>query len=276
MPGVGPGAGAGERVEADEGVLRSIGRFASQAAMFLGGGSGQVRRDVENIAAIRRPLPISRLVGVLSPVAEGGTSTVAALLADTLAAQRSDRVLAVDADPAEAELSRRLELATGPAAAGGVELLRADPTADGLRRALGGGQGTGARDFGLVVVDCPGGMASEVSGYVGTTGHAFVVTMPSVEHVAARCLSELDRMPPEGQQLLLQRAVLAICVVQPGDADRIRGLQEELHGRGLAFVVLPYDAHLAETWPVRPDRLRPATRRAALELGARVVELCTR
>lgn len=253
------------------GVLRSIGRFASQAAVYLGGGSGRVRRDVENIEAIRRPLPIRRLVGVLSPVREGGTSTVSALLADTLAAQRQDRVLAVDADPAQAELSRRLELAAGPAASRDAELVRCDPTTQGLRAVLG----TGTRDVGLVIVDCPGGMASEVSAYVGTTGHAFVVSVPSAEHVARLCLNELDAMPHEGQQLLLQRAVFAICVVRPQDAERTGRLEEELRGRGLDSVVLPYDDALAGTWPLRPDQLRPGTRRAAVELGARVIDRCT-
>jgi MinD-like ATPase involved in chromosome partitioning or flagellar assembly len=251
-------------------MLDVLGRFASQAALFLGG-SGQVRQDVDNIAMIRRPLPMTRMVGVLSPIAEGGTSTVAALLADTFAAQRADRVLAVDADPVEAELSRRLELATGPGT-GAAELVRSEPTAAGLRLALDGGQGTGARGYGLVVVDCPGGMSSEVSGYVGTTGHVFAVAVPSVPEAAAYCLNELDAMPPDGQDLLLGKGVLVICVVRPNDDTT--WLEQQLHGRGLRCVVLPYDAHLAEVWPLRPAELRPATRRAVLELGARVVERC--
>jgi hypothetical protein len=252
----------------EDGLLRSIGRFASQAAQTFGG-SGQIRRDVENVAAVRRPLPISRLVGVLSPVAEGGTSTVAALLADTLAAQRADRILVVDADPGEAELTRRLHVPSGQ-----VTLVSAAATVAGVRSALSGDQGTAARNFGLVLVDCPGGMTSEVSAWVGTTGHAFVVSLPSVPEVARHCLAELDRMSPDGQQLLMRRTVFAVCVVRPDDADRTGWLGAELGRRGLRSVVLPYDPELVATAPLRPDRLRPATLRATLALGARVVDLC--
>ena len=230
---------------------------------------GQVRRDVENIATVRRPLPISRLIGVLSPVPEGGTSTVAALLADTLAAQRADRILVVDADPGEAELTRRLHVPSGR-----VELARSAATVAGVRSALGGDQGTAARNFGLVLVDCPGTMTSDVSAWVGTTGHAFVVTLPSVPEVAQHCLAELDRMSGDGQQLLVGRSVFAVCVVRPEDTDQTGWLEEELARRGLRSVVLPYDPELAATVPLRPDRLRPGTLRATLALGARVVELC--
>lgn len=222
---------------------------------------------------IRRSVPITRLVGVLSPVAEGGKSTVAVLLADTFAAQRTDRLLVIDADPDEAELSRRFMLPRGTEKR--VELRRCDATAASFRRTVGGSEGTGARGFGVVLVDCPGGMTSEVSAQVGLTGHAFAVSMPSVDHVADYCLGELDRMPPEGQQLLVERAVVAICVVRPQDSDRVGRVEQEVRDRGLACVVLPYDAHLAETWPMYPERLRPASRRAALALGARVIERCT-
>lgn len=242
--------------------------LARAALLYLGGGSGRVRRDVENLAAVRRPLPISRLIGVLSPVPEGGTSTVTALLADTLAAQRADRILVIDADPGEAELTRRLHVASGR-----VELVTSAATAAGVRSALGGDQGTAARNFGLVLVDCPGTMTSEVSGWVATTAHAFVVTVPSVPEVARHCLGALDRMPADGQQLLVRGAVFTVCVVRPDDTDRIGWLEEELGRRGLRSVVLPYDPELPASVPLRPDRLRPGTLRATLALGAQVIEL---
>jgi hypothetical protein len=53
-------------------------------------------------------------------------------------------------------------------------------------------------------------------------------------------------------------------------------LQSAVSDRSLGYVVLPYDDHLARAWPLRPERLEPATRRAVLELAARLVERATR
>ncbi|MDX6295319.1 MAG: hypothetical protein QOH50_4394, partial [Kribbellaceae bacterium] len=82
------------------GFLRRIGRLAAEAA-YIAGASGRMQRDVENIAIIRRPIGIGRMIGIIGPIPQSGTSTVAALLADALASQRTDIVLAVDAFPRE-------------------------------------------------------------------------------------------------------------------------------------------------------------------------------
>ncbi|MGW6281783.1 hypothetical protein [Kribbella sp. NPDC055071] len=256
-------------------VFRRFRRIASEAA-FLVGASGRMQRDVDNIATIRRPIAIMRRIGVLSPVTNGGTSTVTALLSTMLTAQRSDRVVAVDADPSGAELSRRLELSFGAGAIEGVTLVRSEGNADAVRTTLAEVQGQGARDVGLALVDCPGTMYDEISTELASSGHCTVLVVPSVQHVATYCLSQLDQLTPEGQDVLLTRGVVVINLVENHDPGSVGWLADAFRQRGLDPIVLPYDAHVARSWPLHSEELQAETRRAVLDLAARVVETVTR
>ncbi|MFG1814139.1 MinD/ParA family protein [Kribbella sp. NPDC049174] len=250
-------------------------RIASEAA-YLVGASGRMQRDVDNIAMIRRPIAIMRRVGVLSPVTNGGTSTVTALLATMLAAQRSDRVVAVDADPGGAELSRRLEFSVGAGPIERVTLLRSEGTAEAVRTTLAEAQGQGARDVGLAVVDCPGGLFDEIPAELAGSGHCAVVVVPSVQHVANYCLAQLDQLTPGGQDVLLTRGIVVITMVENVDPASVTWLVEAFRQRGMEPVVLPFDLHIAQSWPLRTEQLQSDTRRAVLDLAARVVETVTR
>ncbi|MFB6722823.1 hypothetical protein ACFCV3_21780 [Kribbella sp. NPDC056345] len=255
-------------------VFRRFRRFASEAA-YLVGASGRIQRDVDNIAMIRRPIAIMRRVGVLSPVTNAGTSTVSALLAMMLATQRSDRVVAMDADPGGAELSRRLELTVGAGPIERVSLVRSDGSADAVRRSLAEAQSQGARDVGLAVVDCPGSMYDEISMEMASSAHCIVLVVPSVQHVANYCLQQLDQLTPDGQNVLLTRGVVVITMVQPAPPSSVDWLLEAFRQRGLEPLVLPHDAHIAQAWPLHAEQLQDETRRSVLDLSARVVQTVT-
>lgn len=260
--------------DSGESVFDKFRRVASEAA-YLIGGSGKLQHDVDLIATCRRPIAITRRVGVTSPVVNGGTSTVTALLSTTLAAQRADRVVAVDVDPGGAELSRRLELTRGSGAIEGATLVRSDPTVPALRSTLAAAQSRGARDVGLAVVDCPGSMFDEIATEMANTGHCTVLVVPSVPHVAAYCLQQLDQLAPAGQDVLLNRGVVVITVIDSSTADTARWLGDAFRQRGLDPVLVPYDAHIAGAWPLHSSELETETRRAVLELAARVVGIVT-
>jgi MinD-like ATPase involved in chromosome partitioning or flagellar assembly len=193
-----------------------------------------------------------------------------------LAAQRSDRVVAVDCDPSGAELSRRLELTVGAGALEGVSLIQSEATADAVRTTLAEVQTQGARDVGLAVVDCPGSMFDEVGSEMASSAHAAVLVVPSAQQLAGYCLQELDQLPPEGQDVLLTRGVVLITMVENVDPGSATWLVEAFRQRGLEPVVLPYDAHVAQAWPLHSEELQAETRRAVLDLAARVVETVTR
>jgi hypothetical protein len=253
------------------GVLRRLGQLVSEAG-FIAGASGRMQRDVENIGWIRKPIAITRTVGVVSPVREAGTSVVTMLLADTLAAQRPDNVLAIDTDPQRNELSHHLEPTIGSASGSALRLVRCAGTADSLSETLGQYAG-GASRTGLAVVDCAGDLTSEISAHLALTAHALVMVIPSPQLQASYCLDQLSRLGPEAQQLLLTRGVMVVTAIDGSDTSWV---QDWLRERNLLTLSLEYDAHLANAWPYRPDALQPASRRTALELAARVVERATR
>ncbi|GAB3822145.1 MinD/ParA family ATP-binding protein [Kribbella italica] len=257
------------------GFLRKVGRFAAEAA-YIAGASGRMQRDVENIAVIRRPIGIGRMIGVLGPVPQSGTSTVTALLADTIASQRSDLVLAVDAFPLEGKLTHRLDQGIANTPSSRVQLARADSTADAISDVLASRNVGGANQIPISLVDCPAGLFDEATAYVAGSSHAVALVIPTAREDAPASIAQLDQLTPEGQQMLVQKGLVIIAENRPDDPEPVRWLQSAVSDRGLGYVVLPYDAHFQHAWPLRPEMLEPATRRAALEMAARLVERATR
>ncbi|TCN38027.1 MinD-like ATPase involved in chromosome partitioning or flagellar assembly [Kribbella orskensis] len=257
------------------GFLRRIGRFAAEAA-YIAGASGRMQRDVENIAIIRRPIGIGRMIGVIGPVPLSGTSIVTALLADALASQRTDIVLAVDAFPREGKLTHRLDQGLANTPNSRIQLARSEPTADAISEVLAARNVGGANQIPLSLVDCPAGLFEEATGYVAGAAHSVALVVPSSRDGARASVDLLDQLTTDGQQMLVQKGLVIIAEGQPNDPEPVRWLQSAVSDRGLGYVVLPYDEHLGHAWPLRPEQLEPATRRAVLEFAARLVERATR
>jgi len=257
------------------GFFRKIGRFAAEAA-YIAGASGRMQRDVENIAIIRRPIGIGRMIGIIGPVPQSGTSIVTALLADAIASQRSDLVLAVDACPQEGKLTHRLDQGIANTPGSRVQLARAEPNADAISDVLAARNVGGANQIPLSLVDCPPGLFEEATGYVAGAAHAVALVIPSSREDALTSIDQLDQLTTDGQHMLVDKGLVIIAENVPNDPEPVRWLQSAVSDRGLGYVVLPYDAHLARAWPLQPERLEPATRRAVLELAARLVQRATR
>jgi MinD-like ATPase involved in chromosome partitioning or flagellar assembly len=253
------------------GFFRRIGWFAAEAA-YIAGASGRMQRDVENIALIRRPIGIGRMIGVIGPVPQSGTSTVTALVADVFASQRSDLVLAVDACPREGKLTHRLDQGIANTPGSRVRLARAEPTPDAISDVLAARNVGGANQIPLSLVDCPAGLFDDATAYVAGSAHAVALVIPSRREDALNSINQLDQLSADGQHMLVAKGLVIIAENQPDDPEPVRWLQSAVADRGLGYVVLPYDDHLANAWPLDPGRLEPATRRAALELAARLVE----
>jgi MinD-like ATPase involved in chromosome partitioning or flagellar assembly len=235
-----------------------------------------MQRDVENIAIIRRPIGIGRMIGVIGPVPLSGTSIVTALLADALASQRTDIVLAVDAFPREGKLTHRLDQGLANTPNSRIQLARSEPTADAIREVLAARNVGGTNQIPLSLVDCPAGLFEEATGYVAGAAHSVALAVPSSREGARASIDLLDQLTTDGQQMLVQKGLVIIAEGQPNDPEPVRWLQSAVSDRGLGYVVLPYDEHLGHAWPLRPEQLEPATRRAVLEFAARLVERATR
>ncbi|GAA3111430.1 MinD-like ATPase involved in chromosome partitioning or flagellar assembly [Kribbella aluminosa] len=92
---------------------------------------------------------------------------------------------------------------------------------------------------------------------------------------AVQMLEELDNQGPEAQRLI-RRAVIAVSN-GPGDVNRDveKQLRPYFESRAAAVIDIPTDMHIAAEGPLDHSALQPATRRAALELAAKVSEQIT-
>ncbi|WP_328993870.1 ParA family protein [Kribbella sp. NBC_01245] len=89
---------------------------------------------------------------------------------------------------------------------------------------------------------------------------------------AVQMLEELDQQGAAAQQLI-RRAVIAVSN-GPGDVNKDveKQLRPYFEARAAAVVDIPTDQHIAAEGPLDHNALQPATRRAALELAAKVAE----
>jgi MinD-like ATPase involved in chromosome partitioning or flagellar assembly len=92
---------------------------------------------------------------------------------------------------------------------------------------------------------------------------------------AVQMLEELDNQGPEAQRLI-RRAVIAVSN-GPGDVNKDveKQLRPYFESRAAAVIDIPTDMHIAAEGPLDHSALQPATRRAALELAAKVSEQIT-
>ncbi|MFI7065097.1 AAA family ATPase [Kribbella sp. NPDC050124] len=92
---------------------------------------------------------------------------------------------------------------------------------------------------------------------------------------AVQMLEELDNQGPEAQRLI-RRAVIAVSN-GPGDVNKEveKQLRPYFESRAAAVIDIPTDMHIAAEGPLDHSALQPATRRAALELAAKVSEQIT-
>lgn len=92
---------------------------------------------------------------------------------------------------------------------------------------------------------------------------------------AVQMLEELDRQGPAAQDLI-RHAVVAVSN-GPGDVNKDveKRLRPYFESRAAAVVDIPTDTHIAEEGALDHAALLPPTRRAALELAAKVAEQLT-
>jgi MinD-like ATPase involved in chromosome partitioning or flagellar assembly len=132
-----------------------------------------------------------------------------------------------------------------------------------------------SRFYRVVVIDTGNNEAS--SNWREAMRAADVLVVPikwkaSACAAAVQMLEDLQRQGTAGRDLV-QRVVIAASN-GPGDTNKDieRDLRPYFAKRAAAVVDIPTDAHIAEEGPLDHSTLQPATRRAALELAAKVAE----
>ena len=255
-------------------------------------------RRAELLERVRGRLPGAHRVAVMSVKGGVGKTTVAACLGLTLAEHRGDRAVVLDANPDAGTLADRLtgdsrvtvrellddidrvatwtDVSRYTSRAGRLQVLASeqDPASgDAFRRdeyervcdLLG-------RYFNIIVTDSGTGLVhSAMEGTLARADSVVVVGAPTVDG-AGRASKTLDWLVAHGHDDLARDAVVVLSGDRQSpevDAGRIL---EHFRARVRGVVEVPHDPHLATGGRIDPDRLRPATAAAFLELAALVAD----
>ncbi|HEV2640377.1 MAG TPA: MinD/ParA family protein [Actinocrinis sp.] len=247
---------------------------------------------------IATPLVGCHRIAVISLKGGVGKTTTTTALGATLASNRGDRVIAVDANPDAGTLGRRVRRETGatirdmlqvlPSIQSYVDVRRftsqsssrlevlandVDPAVsttfndEDYRRIVEALQ----RQYSIILTDSGTGLLySAMRGVLQTADQLIVVSTPSVDG-GNSASTTLDWLVAHGYQDLVSRAVTVISGVRPASKDfDLNQLVAHFAARCRAVIPVPYDPHLATGAEIELEQLRPATADAYLELAAAV------
>ena len=265
-------------------------------------GDGKRARDRKELDR-RISAPITggaRFVPVLSRKGGVGKTTVTTLLGMALADARDDRIIAVDANPDRGTLAERIARSSGRTVRDLVKI-RAEVTGyndistivarDETRldvlasdadsrvseafndRDYHDVASLAAHYYSIVLTDTGTGIVHSVMGAtLDLADQLVVVAGLSVDE--ARLASEtLTWLETNGYSEQVREAVVVLNTSRPGTPlVQLRELESHFRSRVRAVVRLPYDPHIAAGSAVSYRELQPATRLAARQLAASVVE----
>ena len=242
----------------------------------------------------------ARFVPVLSRKGGVGKTTVTTLLGMALAGARDDRVIAVDANPDRGTLAERISRESGRTVRDLVRIsgdvvgfndlsnivardeTRLDVVAsDSDPRVSEAFNDADYRDvatlaahyYSVVLTDTGTGIVHSVMGATLDLAYQLVIVAGlSVDE--ARLASEtLTWLETNGYSDKVRNAVVVLNNARPGQPlVQLDELESHFRSRVRAVVRVPYDAHIAAGSAIVFRELQPATRDAARELAATVVE----
>ncbi|MFF7953708.1 MinD/ParA family ATP-binding protein [Streptomyces griseorubiginosus] len=229
-----------------------------------------------------------------------GKTTVTTALGATLASERQDKVLAIDANPDAGTLGRRVRRETGATirdlvqaiptlntymdiraftsqAPSGLEILAndVDPAVsttfndDDYRRVID----LVGRQYPIVLTDSGTGLLySAMRGVLDLADQLIVVATPSVDG-ASSASTTLDWLNAHGYTDLVSRGLTVVSGVRvKGRMVKVEDILAHFSARCRGVVSVPFDEHLAAGAEVDLDLMRPETRDAYLRLCTLVAE----
>jgi MinD-like ATPase involved in chromosome partitioning or flagellar assembly len=274
-------------------------RQASAGLIKPAPGKSEAHR-LELLEQIHAPLHGCHRIAVISLKGGVGKTTTTAALGATLAWNRGDRVIAVDANPDAGTLGRRVRRETGatirdmlqalPSIESYIDMRRftsqgpsrmeilandVDPAVsttfndEDYRRIIDALQ----RQYSIILTDSGTGLLySAMRGVLQVADQLIVVSTPSVDG-GNSASTTLDWLIAHGYQDLVARALTVISGVRPSSKDfDLDQLVTHFAARCRAVVAIPFDAHLSTGAEIDLDQLRPATADAYLELAAHVAQ----
>ncbi|MER6500878.1 SCO5717 family growth-regulating ATPase [Streptomyces sp. NPDC001455] len=279
-------------------------RAPSAASRFRLGGKKEEAERQRKLELIRTPVLSCYRIAVISLKGGVGKTTTTTALGATLATERQDKILAIDANPDAGTLGRRVRRETGATirdlvqaipylnsymdirrftsqAPSGLEIIAndVDPAVsttfndEDYRRAID----VLGRQYPIILTDSGTGLLySAMRGVLDLADQLIIISTPSVDG-ASSASTTLDWLSAHGYAELVQRSITVISGVrETGKMIKVEDIVQHFETRCRGVVVVPFDEHLAAGAEVDLDMMRPKTRDAYFTLSAMVAEDFTR
>ncbi|MEU2182145.1 AAA family ATPase, partial [Streptomyces thermolilacinus] len=279
-------------------------RNPSAGSRFKLGGKKEEAERQRKLQLIRTPVLSCYRIAVISLKGGVGKTTTTTALGATLASERQDKILAIDANPDAGTLGRRVRRETGATirdlvqaipylnsymdirrftsqAPSGLEIIAndVDPAVSttfndaDYRRAID----VLGRQYPVILTDSGTGLLySAMRGVLDLADQLIIISTPSVDG-ASSASTTLDWLSAHGYADLVQRSITVISGVrETGKMIKVEDIVQHFETRCRGVVVVPFDEHLAAGAEVDLDMMRPKTREAYFNLAAMVAEDFTR
>lgn len=272
----------------------------AQPSRFKLGAKKEMEERERKLALIRTPVMSCYRIAVISLKGGVGKTTTTTALGSTLASERQDKILAIDANPDAGTLGRRVRRETGATirdlvqnlpnlhsymdirrftsqASSGLEIIAndVDPAVsttfndEDYRRVID----LLGRQYPIILTDSGTGLLySAMRGVLDLADQLIVISTPSVDG-ASSASTTLDWLSAHGYADLVQRSITVISGVrETGKMIKVDDIVAHFETRCRGVIVVPFDEHLAAGAEVDLDMMRPKTREAYFNLSALVAE----
>lgn len=276
------------------------GRPTGGSSRFKLGGKKEEAERQRKLELIRTPVLSCYRIAVISLKGGVGKTTTTTALGSTLATERQDKILAIDANPDAGTLGRRVRRETGATirdlvqaipylnsymdirrftsqAASGLEIIAndVDPAVsttfndEDYRRAID----VLGRQYPIILTDSGTGLLySAMRGVLDLADQLIIISTPSVDG-ASSASTTLDWLSAHGYADLVSRSLTVISGVrETGKMIKVEDIVGHFETRCRGVVVVPFDEHLAAGAEVDLDMMRPKVREAYFNLSAMVAE----
>ncbi|MFF6991158.1 SCO5717 family growth-regulating ATPase [Streptomyces sp. NPDC010273] len=276
------------------------GRPGAAPSRFKIGGKKEEAERQRKLELIRTPVLSCYRIAVISLKGGVGKTTTTTALGSTLATERQDKILAIDANPDAGTLGRRVRRETGATirdlvqaipylnsymdirrftsqAASGLEIIAndVDPAVsttfndEDYRRAID----VLGKQYPVILTDSGTGLLySAMRGVLDLADQLIIISTPSVDG-ASSASTTLDWLSAHGYADLVSRSLTVISGVrETGKMIKVEDIVSHFETRCRGVVVVPFDEHLAAGAEVDLDMMRPKVRESYFNLAALVAE----
>jgi putative peptide zinc metalloprotease protein len=286
------------RPEAPERGLRRFLYQVTGGLVHLGPRPGELRQE-ELLTRVRTPVAGGRRIVVISRKGGVGKTTTTLMLGHTFASHRGDRVVALDGNPDAGSLGYRVRRETTATvtdllrdslvidryseiraytsqASTRMEVVAADDNPR-ISDALGEGEYKGVvelleKHYNLILLDTGTGILdSATRGFLILADQVVLVAPPNLDGARASSLT-FDWLDEHGFGQLVKGAVTVINACVANGLVELDRIEEHFRRRCRAVIRIPWDPLLQAGGETTLWELRPATRRAYLELAAAVAD----